>query len=220
MCPTFFVLCLHFLSILKGSSSSTVVHEQRPFERKAEEDDGKVSWRDGDSASLLGLLFVSFASVSSQTALWFERGGFETGVGGRGYTRTIGMPVCHCGNRQSDRHIEGLGCCRAFRNPPSLTPHSESTPTPTRGNSATPQNPPVFWESCEFPLSSRIKYLLVQAKEWSHVHIGWLVPWYPKVCDHPSLWLNSMSADTQHNSNIIKGNVITYTKFNWVYIKT
>lgn len=116
----FFDLYLHFIQ--QGSSSSTVVHEQRPFERKAEEDDGKVSWCVGDSASLLGLLFMLFASVSSQTALWFERGGFETGVGGQGYIRTIGMPVCHCENRQSDRHIEGLGCCRAFRSPFPHTP--------------------------------------------------------------------------------------------------
>lgn len=68
-----FVLSLHLIQ--QGSSSSTMVHEQRPFERKAEEDDGKVSCCDGGLASLLGLLFMLFASVilSNSAVVWERR---------------------------------------------------------------------------------------------------------------------------------------------------
>ena len=60
---------LSFLVWLLGSSSCTVL-EQRPFERKAEEDDGKVSFWMADWFPVWTPLAV--ASVSSQAALWFE----------------------------------------------------------------------------------------------------------------------------------------------------
>lgn len=74
---------------LQGLASCTV-HEQRSFERKAEEDDGKVSlW-------MAGCLFFSFASVSSQPALWFERQP-STRVG----VQAVGTVIC----------LPGFLCC-------------------------------------------------------------------------------------------------------------
>lgn len=64
-------LCFTPPSLHQGSSSCTAVHEQRSFERKAEEDDGKVSFPMAGWISPGPAIHV--ASVSSQTALLFER---------------------------------------------------------------------------------------------------------------------------------------------------
>lgn len=73
-------------SLHQGSSSCAAVHEQRSFERKAEEDDGKVSFPMAGWVSPGPALHV--ASVSSQTVLLFERERLGTvgGVGAGGGT--------------------------------------------------------------------------------------------------------------------------------------
>lgn len=69
--PLVFSPCLLFSPPHQGSSSCTV-HEQRSFERKAEEDDGKVSFWMADWFTLGPPLFCC-CCFSSQPALWFER---------------------------------------------------------------------------------------------------------------------------------------------------
>lgn len=119
-----FVLSLHFIQ--QGSSSSTMVHEQRPFERKAEEDDGKVSCCDGSSASLLGLLFMLFASVilSNSVVVWERRLWDRSGRAGlHPNNQHASVSLWIQAEWQTHRGTRLLSCL-SF--PPSLTPHSES----------------------------------------------------------------------------------------------
>lgn len=119
-----FVLSLHFIQ--QGSSSSTMVHEQRQFERKAEEDDGKVSCCDGGSASLLGLLFMLFASVilSNSVVVWERRLWDRSGRAGlHPNNQHASVSLWIQAEWQTHRGTRLLSCL-SF--PPSLTPHSES----------------------------------------------------------------------------------------------
>jgi len=132
------VLCLVSPLHLTGSSSCTV-HEQRSFERKAEEDDGKVSsWT---AARFPPERPLSVALVSSLAALCFERRtSARSCVQGRPcWTWTddslrMGMLVCHHGDRQGDRHLEGSVSVSPSvppsppPPPPVLTPHRDTTP--------------------------------------------------------------------------------------------
>lgn len=123
----------------QGSSSSTV-HEQRSFERKAEEDDGKVSfWVAASFAHSGGLLFLLHPFPPQPAVLWLER----KSVGLREASARVGRvaPVqttpcawaCECVTMETGRatdtsRSQSLSC---------LLPPTPHTPSP-------PPHPPVL----------------------------------------------------------------------------
>lgn len=109
----FFSLLWHFLPVSvspprQGSSASTTVHEQRSFERKAEEDDGKVSFLSTMSTAISSLCCSSF--LSNDISVWekdADQGGISQccKVPEQMTPWGSGMWACHHGDRQNDRHI-------------------------------------------------------------------------------------------------------------------
>lgn len=107
----FFVFAVTFSSPppRQGSSASTTVHEQRSFERKAEEDDGKVSLLSTMSTAISSLCCSCF--LSNDISVWekdADQGGISRccKVPEQMTPWGSGMWACHHGDRQNDRHIE------------------------------------------------------------------------------------------------------------------
>lgn len=135
LCFFFFPSLWHFLSPVsvsppwQGSSGSTTVQEQRSFERKAEEDDGKVSFLSTVSAASSSLPSSCF--LSNDISVWekhADQGGISRGCKAPEQMTPwgSGMRVCHHGDRQNDRHIEeSVAVLPSVPTPSSLpSPHN------------------------------------------------------------------------------------------------
>lgn len=190
-----FVLCLHFIHKRffqqhRSSRAAAVWAESRGGWRQS-----KLMWWWLCFSLGPPLHVVCFCILSNSAVVWERR-----------LWDGSGRAVLHPNNQhasvslwkqaewQTHRGTRLLSCL-------SFPLPSHPTPRPPRHLRVETLQPCRTRLCCRRTASSHLalesKYLIVRANEWSIVYIGWLVPWYPKVGDLPSLWLNSMSADIQ-----------------------